>query len=83
MLLLPDSCMFKYSLIMITRNINKLLDRNSDIMVNYFNSVHLKIKGYLLHTRAHGPSEKVHQPTQHVQLHLELREYDVHRFVGI
>ena len=51
MLLLPDSCMFKYSLIMITRNINKLLDRNSDIMVNYFNSVHLKIKGSLLHTR--------------------------------
>ena len=74
MLLLPDFCTFKYSLIMITRNITKLLDRNSDIMVNYFNSVHLKIKGSLLPTRAHGPSEKTHQPTQQVHLLLELRE---------
>ena len=74
MLLLPDFCTFKYTLIINTRNITKLLDRNPNLRVNYFNSVHLKIKGPVLPGRALGPTEKARQPTHHLQLLEELRE---------
>lgn len=49
-------------------------EQDSNLMANYFNPVHFKIKGPLLPGRPLQPAEKAFQPTQHVELLMELRK---------
>lgn len=57
---------------MTTRNMTK--EQNSNLMANYFNPVHFKIKEPLLPGRPLQPVEKAFQLTQYVELFMELRK---------